>query len=210
MNSGYPTLDLTLAIMAGGLSSRMGEDKALKPFLGLPLIQRVADHLSPLVAETLVTTNDPAEYGFLNLPLVPDRVPGKGALGGLYTALEAAGHAIVAVVACDMPFASPGLLQVAYKIMEAEAADVVLPRSVDGLEPMHALYRRETCLPVVRKAIQEDRLQVIAWFAGVRVRELAPKEITAADKSGLTFFNINTTEDFLRAEQLAARGENSR
>jgi molybdopterin-guanine dinucleotide biosynthesis protein A len=203
MKTSLPTLDLTLAVHAGGLSSRMGEDKALKPFLGRPLIQRVIDRLSPLAAETLVTTNDPAGYGFLNLALVPDRIPGKGALGGLYTALEAAVYPIVAMLACDMPFASPELLQVAFRLMEAEAADVVLPRSPDGLEPLHALYRRETCLPVVAAAIKANRLQVIAWFPKVRVRELTREEITAADPAGMAFLNINTAEDFLRAERLA-------
>ncbi|MBP8164630.1 MAG: NTP transferase domain-containing protein, partial [Anaerolineales bacterium] len=81
---------LTVVIQAGGASSRMGEDKALKPFLGRPLIQRVIERLSPLADEVIVTTNRPVDYAFLNLRLVADLKQGRGALGGLYTAIASA------------------------------------------------------------------------------------------------------------------------
>jgi 2-C-methyl-D-erythritol 4-phosphate cytidylyltransferase len=70
---------LTVCIQAGGQSSRMGEDKALKTFLGRPLIQRVVDRLSSIADEMIVTTNRPEEYAFLKLPLFPDLKPGRGA-----------------------------------------------------------------------------------------------------------------------------------
>ncbi len=101
---------LTVVIQAGGESRRMGQDKALLPFLGKPLIQRVIERVASLADELLVTTNRPEAYQFLDLPLFPDVIPGRGALGGLYTALSAASQPLVAVVACDMPFASPALL----------------------------------------------------------------------------------------------------
>src|SRR5215207_1652434 len=103
----------TVCIQAGGQSSRMGEDKALKTFLGRPLIQRVIERLSHMADELIVTTNRPDDYGFLNLRLAPDLKPDRGALGGLYTAIASAAHPIVAVVACDMPFASGELLEAA-------------------------------------------------------------------------------------------------
>src|SRR3970040_1082192 len=97
---------LTVCIQAGGQSSRMGEDKALKPFLGRPLIQRLIERLSPVADELIVTSNRPEDYAFLDprFTLHTDLKPGRGALGGLYTALASAAHPIVAVIACDMPF----------------------------------------------------------------------------------------------------------
>ena len=71
---------LSIVIQAGGQSTRMGEDKALKPFLGHPLIQRVIDRVSSIADEIIVTTNQPADYGFLHLRLVPDLVAGRGAV----------------------------------------------------------------------------------------------------------------------------------
>jgi molybdopterin-guanine dinucleotide biosynthesis protein A len=178
----------------------MGEDKALKLFLGRPLIQRVVERLRPIADEVLVTTNNPEKYTFLGLRLVPDLFPGLGTLGGLYTALASASSSIVAVVGCDMPFASAELLVEAARILVQEDADLVVPRTIEGLEPLHAVYRRDTCLPVVRSAVESNQLKVIDWFPLVRVREQTLEEVTRIDPSGLTFWNLNTLEEFNQAE----------
>ena len=204
---------LSIVIQAGGQSSRMGEDKALKPFLGRPLIQRIIERLNPIADEVIVTTNRPEEYDFLNLRLISDLKPGRGALGGLYTAIASATHPLVAVVACDMPFASAKLIKTATKLMVKEEADVVIARvapraeragkSDEGYEPLHAVYRRETCLPAIESAINADQWKVIAWFPQVKVRVLTPEEIKLADPDGLAFWNVNTPEEFAKAEKLA-------
>lgn len=194
---------LTVCIQAGGQSSRMGEDKALKTFLGRPLIQRVAERLSTIADELIVTTNHPDDYGFLNLPLFPDLKPGRGALGGLYTAIASAKHPIVGVVACDMPFASPSLLRAASRLLAQEEVDVVIAKSGEGYEPLHAIYRRETCLPAIEAAISADQWRVIAWFPQVKVRILTTDEIKQYDPSGLAFWNVNTPEEFAEAEKIA-------
>jgi molybdopterin-guanine dinucleotide biosynthesis protein A len=191
----------------------MGEDKALKTFLGRPLIERVAERLSPIADEVIVTTNRPEEYAFLNLPLFPDLKPGRGALGGLYTAIASAKHPIVAVVACDMPFASPPLLEAASKLLVEESVDVVIPggatreeragKSGESFEPLHAVYRRETCLPAIGSAIDADQWKVIAWFPRVKVRVLTQDEVRQYDPSGLAFWNVNTPEEFSKAETIA-------
>jgi molybdopterin-guanine dinucleotide biosynthesis protein A len=194
---------LTVCIQAGGASSRMGEDKALKPFLGHPLIQRVIERLSPIADEMIVTTNHPDDYRFLDLRLIQDLKPGRGALGGLYTAIASASHPMVAVVACDMPFASPTLIEAASRLMVQEAADVVIARTDEGYEPIHAVYRRATCLPAIEAAIDADQWKVIAWFPQVKVRVLTSGELKGFDPGGLAFWNVNTPEEFIKAEQLA-------
>jgi len=194
---------LSVVIQAGGQSTRMGEDKALKLFLGRPLIQRVIEQLSPIADEIIVTTNRPAEYTFLNLRLVSDLKPGRGALGGLYTAIASATHPIVAVVACDMPFASPMLIEAASRLLVENEADVVIAKSDEGYEPLHAVYRRETCLPAIEQSIEADQWKVIAWFPQVKVHILLPEDIMRYDASGLAFWNVNTPEEFARAEQIA-------
>lgn len=195
---------LSVVIQAGGGSTRMGENKALKPFLGRPLIQRVIDRMAPVADELLVTTNQPAEFSFLKLPLAPDLKPGRGALGGLYTALSAAHHPYVAVVACDMPFASAPLMAAAAGILEQEGADVAVARAGQGFEPLHAVYRREACLPAIEAAIAADQWRVIAWFPQVRVRTLTAEEVGRYDPQGLAFLNLNTPEEFAEAERRAA------
>ncbi|HEX5807516.1 MAG TPA: molybdenum cofactor guanylyltransferase [Anaerolineales bacterium] len=194
---------LTVCIQAGGASSRMGEDKALKTFLARPLIERVVERLSPVADELIVTTNRPDDYRFLDVRLIPDRKPGRGALGGLYTAIASASHPTVAVVACDMPFASSTLLRAASRILVEEEVDVVIPKSTEGYEPLHAVYRRETCLPAIESAIDADQWKVIAWFPQVRVRILTADEIEQYDPAGLAFWNVNTPEEFSKAEKIA-------
>ncbi len=194
---------LTIVIQSGGQSTRMGEDKALKNFLGKPLIQRVIDQLAPIADEIIVTTNRPDNYKFLNCRLVSDLKPNRGALGGLYTAIASATNSFVGVVACDMPFASRKLFEGATKIMVAENADVVIAKTNEGYEPFHALYRRETCLPAIEAAIEADLWKVVSWFPQVRARTLSAQEIKEYDPSGLCFNNLNTPEEFAEAERLA-------
>jgi len=194
---------LTVVIQAGGLSSRMGEDKALKSFLGRPLIQRVIDRIKPIADEIIVTTNRPIEYEFLGLRLVPDLKLGRGALGGLYTAIASATSPLVAVVACDMPFASPMLFEGALRLMVEEEADIVIAKKDENYEPLHALYRRETCLPAIESAIDADQWKVISWFPQVKVRTLTPDEVKSFDPSGLCFWNLNTPEEFIEAGKQA-------
>lgn len=194
---------LTVCIQAGGQSSRMGEDKALKSFLGRPLIQRVIDRMSSIADEQIVTTNRPDDYRFLDIRLVPDLKPDRGALGGLYTAIASASNPLVAVVACDMPFASAELLEAAARLTVQEEADVVVPRSGEGYEPIHAVYRRTTCLPAIEAALNADMWKVIAWFPQVKVRVLTSDEIKRYDPAGLAFWNVNTPEEFLEAEKIA-------
>ena len=182
----------------------MGEDKALRPFLGRPLIERVIERLRPAADEFIVTTNRPQEYTFLHLPLFTDLKPDRGALGGLYTAIACAGMPLVAVVACDMPFASAPLLRTAARLMLAEDVDVVIAESSEGFEPLHAVYRRSACLPAIESAIEADLWKVIAWFPQVKLRTLKVEELREADPPGLAFWNVNTPEEFAEAERLAS------
>ena len=201
---------LSIVIQAGGGSQRMGQDKALMPFLGKALIQRVVERLAPIADELLVTTNSPEAYRFLGLPLFEDLIPGRGALGGLYTALVSASRPAVAVVACDMPFASAALLEHAYNLLLQESFDVVIPRSRDGLEPLHAVYRRETCLPAIEASIAADQWKMIAWFPQVKVKALSMEVIDSLDPLGVGFWNLNTPEEFAAAEEMARRENGER
>ena len=194
---------LSIVIQAGGQSTRMGENKALKPFLGRPLVQRVIERLAPIADELLLTTNQPEEFAFLELPLFSDIKPGRGPLGGLYTALVSAKYSSVAVVACDMPFASAPLLVAAASILSQEGADVVIAETAEGFEPLHAVYRRETCIPAIESAMEADQWRVISWLPQVKVRKLSPEELGRFDPQGLAFWNVNTPEEFSNAERRA-------
>lgn len=183
----------------------MGEDKALMPFLGIPLVERLKDRFSILNVEIRIICNDFPGYEYLGLSLHRDVISGRGALGGLLTALTVAETAYVGLIAADMPFASPQLLVHLLERIQLSGADAVLPSSSGGLEPMHGVYRRETCLPLVEDAIAQDLWRMISWHDQARVEILDPQETSAVSGSPYTFMNINTREDFSTAEELAVK-----
>jgi len=198
---------LSLAILAGGPSSRMGQDKALMPLLGRPLVQWVLERLAPLANEVILSTNTPADYAFLNVLALPDLQAGQGALGGLYSVLQAASNAHVAAVACDMPFASRDLFEYEYELSLKTEADVVIPATAEGLEPLHAIYRGESCLPFIRSALEAKNYKLIGWLGEANVRVVPPEVTVQFDPKGLAFKNLNTLEEFAQAEEIARVAE---
>ena len=195
---------LTIVIQAGGASTRMGRNKANLPFLGTPLIQRVIHRLQPIADQILIVTNHPDEYPDLDIPMLPDVRSNLGALGGLLTALVHAEQDFVANVACDMPFVNPALLNFFLDMITADSgADVIIPRTKHGYEPMHAVYRRASCLPAVEQALDLGQRRMISWFDQVQVRAIPEPVLTRFDPLQRAFINLNTPEDFQMAEALA-------
>jgi molybdopterin-guanine dinucleotide biosynthesis protein A len=194
---------ISIAILAGGKSKRMGQDKALMPFLGRPLLLRLVERLQPLADEIFVTTDRPEDYAFLGLPLFEDLEPGRGPLGGFYTALRAAKSSLVAAVACDLPFANLALFEYERDLIIKEGTDVVIPSTLQGLEPLHAVYRRDTCLPIVRSAMEAGEWKLTGWLPKVMVSTLSPEETKKLNPRNLAFWNLNTPDEFRRAEECA-------
>jgi len=198
---------LTVVIQAGGRSDRMGQNKALMPFLGEPLVVRLTNRFLPIANELIINTNSPDLFEFILLPKVVDKISGVGALGGLYTALDAASYPFVAVIACDMPFASVEITRHQLKLIQSLAVDVVIPHTEDGYEPLHAVYRKETCLPEIEKAIQTGKRRMISWFNHLKILEVPATELNSIDGAKHAFININTPEEFSAAEAIALENQ---
>ncbi len=194
---------ITIVLQAGGKSTRMGKDKALLPFLGIPLIKRLRDRFSDLGEELLVITNDFSGYQDLAVPLYKDIIPDRGALGGLYTALSISKNPLVGLIAADLPFASPALLAHLIKIILTSGAEAAIPSTERGLEPLHAVYRRDTSLPLVKVAIDQNLWRMNSWFDQAEILILTPEATRKVTSSKYTFLNLNTPEDLQKAEKLA-------
>lgn len=193
---------ISVVIQAGGESRRMGQSKALVPFNDNPLICRLIDRLSPVADELIITTNEGEKLEFLyerypelDLKLVPDLHDSRGALPGLHTALDAAQYPFVAVVACDMLFASPRLVVAEGIAMKESGADIVVPVNKHGYEPFHALYRRESCLPAIEEMLARGDKRAQAFFDAVKVREFTHAEVLDAEPMGGCFINANTPDE---------------
>lgn len=191
---------ISIAIQAGGLSSRMGTDKGLVKLSGIPLIERVYSKVIGLSDDVFITTNTPEHYAFLGIPLFGDQHPGSGALHGLETALKASKHSHTLVLACDLPFVNSDLIS--RIICESTSADITIPFWNDRYQPLHAIYKGSTCLPEISKAMVLGRKRLVSFFSGLSMHIITPEVICEYDPEGNSFFNINTKEDLTTAEKI--------
>ncbi len=185
----------------------MGKDKATLPFLGIPLITRLRDRFAGTATELLIITNDVRGYEDLGIPLFGDVIPDRGALGGLYTALTIAKQPLIGLIAADMPFANPQLIKHQVKIIQEFDYDAVIPGTSQGIEPFHSVYRKESCLPLVKEALDNDLWKMVSWHDQALIKILNPDQIQNITGSEHTFMNLNTPEDFQIAEEIAQQIE---
>ncbi|MDP6300946.1 MAG: molybdenum cofactor guanylyltransferase [SAR202 cluster bacterium] len=203
--------EITGVVLAGGMSRRLGRNKALEQVDGRSLIERVLDRLAEVAEQAVVVFGDVDRSDDLGLPPwargVTDVFPDKGALGGIYSGLSAAETDWCIVVACDMPFLSLPLLR---RILnERHGHDAVVPYLDDRPEPTHAAYSR-SCLPHIKSRLDADELKIASFFGDVRIARLRQSEVEAIDPDRLSFFNVNTQADLDRARALAAAEHTAR
>ncbi len=199
--------DISAVMLAGGASRRLGRDKAVEPFGGEALVGRVHGRLRRVAERVVAVVNDGRRADALAARLPDDVVfavdeyPDKGALGGLFTGLKAAGTEWAVFCACDMPFVNPDVFRLLLSKRD-DGVDAVVP-VVDGRpEPVHAAYSRR-CLEAMRDKILANRLKISGFFEDVRVRYVDEGEIRERDPRLLSFFNINTESDLRTALRLA-------
>jgi molybdopterin-guanine dinucleotide biosynthesis protein A len=164
----------------------------------------VLDVVTPLFSHVLINSNQPALYREWDVPVIPDMLPNKGALGGIYTALQAAPTIYVFCVACDMPFFNSDLLQA--MVVQSEAYDALVPCLPDGLHPLHAIYSKH-CLSSIETLLRQNRLKISGFFPLVNIRYLNTEDIQPFDPHFESFINLNTWEDVEKARKKLESGK---
>ncbi|MYE91023.1 molybdenum cofactor guanylyltransferase [Candidatus Poribacteria bacterium] len=197
-------ITVTGVILAGGQSRRMGRNKALMRLGDEPLIVHVIRQMKSVTDELLLITNEPGLYTSLKLPTYTDILPDMGALGGLHAGLSYAANSTVICVGCDMPLLRPNLLSHLVTLLEDYDAVVPCVQAVDRPTPifqtLSAVYSKR-CLSVIDEMLAVDELRVHALYDRIDARIVQPHEWQAFDPQGLSFFNINTPEDFEKADK---------
>lgn len=192
---------IAAAILAGGGARRLGgAPKALLTVGGQRIIDRQLAALRAVTRTIFIVAPDPSPYEGLGLRVVADAVPGAGALGGIYTAAVESPMRRTLVLACDMPFVTPALFRV-LAAPDRAYADVVIPRTVRGVEPLCAVYAKACAAPILER-IRRGALQASDLLGDVRVSEIGPDVIAAIDEDGLLFTNVNTPHDYARVLDL--------
>ncbi len=189
-------MDVTVVILAGGNSSRMGENKALLIIDDRPVIEHVIDFAQTISQRVLLVTNSPELYQSYQLPYVTDLRPGMGPLAGIEAGLTASATEINLVLACDMPF----VLTVVGKemIQQLGTHDVAVPLIDGQRHPLFAVYRRST-LPVLSEMLDRGQRRILDFLSQVDVHWLTNLR---HEQAGLpVFYNMNTPEEYQLAKQ---------
>jgi molybdenum cofactor guanylyltransferase len=189
------------AILAGGLATRFGgRDKGALIVEGESIQSRQFAALAQVADDLMIVGPDrSAVDNAIGIPVrtLPDRIPGRGPLGGLHTALSEARGDALAVVACDMPFVSAPLL--AHLLALTREADAVVPSTGRGYHPLCAAYTR-ACLDSIARRLSKGELKMIGWLDEVRVRVVPEAELRVFGDPDALLANVNTPDDFLGLE----------
>jgi molybdopterin-guanine dinucleotide biosynthesis protein A len=196
---------MTGAILAGGLSRRMGFNKAFIKLNHETIIERSVRLFKGLFDETLVVTSTAVPYELLSTRVVTDIYKGAGSLGGIYTALFHSPGEYVFVAACDMPGLDPGAISAVLKAQKTSndtakgGFDAFIPFINDRYHPMHALYSKR-CMKPIEAMIKQGDLKISNLIEKIRVKPLVEDDLEGAPIAA-SIENINTREELERISE---------
>ncbi|MHB1457255.1 MAG: molybdenum cofactor guanylyltransferase [Armatimonadota bacterium] len=182
-------------ILAGGLSTRMGQDKASLPMGDSTILQVLTSRFEGKFGPVIVAARPEMHLTLERVVTVNDTFMGKGPLGGLHAGLLASPDMHNFVLACDMPFADPRLGE--YLLGRLDGHDAVIPRLSMGLEPLHAAYSK-TCIPQIGANLRDDALRMRDLLDRVDTLYVDEGELRHRNMDLNSFTNVNTPEEYLR------------
>jgi molybdopterin-guanine dinucleotide biosynthesis protein A len=192
-------------VLAGGGSTRFGRDKALVEIGGEPMLVRMCELLRSVGAEVNVVAAAEETYARFGVPVVADRWPGEGPLGGIVTALLHAGASQEAsawnlIVSCDMPFLTRAWMEFLAERAAQSEAQAVVPRSKYGLEPLCGCYRTDAG-PALQGAFESGVRKISEALKQVRMEVLDEADWKRFDSAGRLFWNMNTAAEYEEARR---------
>lgn len=190
-----PEPDVSGFVLAGGKSSRMGQDKALIDFAGESLLSHAAEAVRAVCHKSYVV-GDPDKYSLYG-PIVEDIYKGQGPLGGIHAALTFSAAELNLIIAVDMPLITSELLQFLIIQARASPAMVCVPEIDGRLQPLCAIYHREF-LPVAEEALKAQENKIGRLLTPERTYVVKEDILTKAGFSASMFTNLNSPDD-LRA-----------
>jgi molybdopterin-guanine dinucleotide biosynthesis protein A len=178
-------------VVAGGLSSRMGRDKALLPWQGSTLLDHAIARLVAVCSDVRILCGPARRYEDRGRPLVVDAIPDGGPLAGLAAGLENAGDAAGLYLGVDLPLVSVALLAA----LAAIKGDAVVPITPGGPEPLCAVYR-PACRDAVRARLAAGDRRMTSFWPEVRVRTLEGDALAVFGDPRRIFHNVNAPADY--------------
>jgi molybdopterin-guanine dinucleotide biosynthesis protein A len=192
-------------VLAGGGSTRFGQDKALVEFAGKPMLGHMIELLRGLAKNVKIVAPQ-GKYTNFGAEIVEDRWPGEGPLGGIITALIHASRDNSArewnfIVSCDMPFLTAEWITYLGERATKSAAQVVLPHSANGPEPLCAVWRTDAAA-AIEDQFNKGVRKVTAAIAKLKSEVLDEADWKRFDSAGRLFWNMNTAADYEEARRI--------
>jgi molybdopterin-guanine dinucleotide biosynthesis protein A len=205
VRSGKSGAEVACFVLAGGKSSRFGENKAFARLGGVPVLELMLELLFGFTKEPVIIGSR-REYEVFEVEVVEDRHPGEGPLGGIITALDVTSKSPARcawnlIVSCDMPFVTRAWLSYMVDRALSSAVDVLFPRSQTGDEPLCGCWRT-AALPQLQAAFDEGIRKVTDAAARVRVEVLDETHWKRFDTAGRLFWNMNTQQHYEEAVRI--------
>ena len=205
MGAGKSGLRVGAYVLAGGGSTRFGQDKALVEFAGKPMLARMIELILSIAQEVKVVAAS-AKYTDFGTEIVEDRWPGEGPLGGIVTALLHARENEPAwewniIVSCDMPFLTADWMRFLAERAEKSDRQVILPHSQHGPEPLCACYRT-SAVERLRAVFESGVRKVTQALKQVETEVLDERDWKRFDSAGRLFWNMNTAADYADARRI--------
>jgi molybdopterin-guanine dinucleotide biosynthesis protein A len=189
-------MKMTCAILAGGKSTRLGQDKATIRIGEKALIRLVYDNIKEVFDDVIIISRLHNTIEGIDVPVLQDIVPFGNSMTGIVTALLYSETPYTFVVACDMPFLSTEAVK--YVVNEATGEDIIIPKTKLGFEPLHAIYNR-SCMAHLFRLIEYNRFKITGILPFVSVKAL--EEQPCFFRKGISVFtNINTMKDLAMVE----------
>jgi molybdenum cofactor guanylyltransferase len=191
----------TGVILAGGQNTRFsGKNKAFIPINGQRIIDHVYTLFKDMFEEVIMVTNDPNRYVEFDCMIVTDLFQTRSSLTGLHAGLFYTSTPNAFFSACDTPFLKREVIETILDAFDSEA-DVVIPETAAGLEPLCAAYSKRCLEPIAHRLVQQ-KLKIQDFFKKMRVKKIPEKILRTKDPDLVSFFNINRPEDIEKAEEI--------
>ena len=187
--------DVTVQIMLGGQSTRMGTDKALVTLGGRTLLERAVERWQDYggALQLSVGREDRAVLAPAGVSAVVDVYPQRGPMGGLHAGLRVCDTEYLLLTAVDSPFVTCGMADQLLAAAEESACDVCVYTLDEKPQPLFGLYRR-SCLSVAEKLLEAGENKM-----GLLLRRVDTRYLVGADEA--LFRNLNTPEELAEAEK---------
>ena len=184
--------DLSAFVLAGGKSTRMGEDKAFLDFKGRTLLERALELAGAVASDVRIVGS--AEKFAAHADVVEDVFQDCGPLAGIHAALRASSSELNLILAVDMPLVSEDLLRFLIARAESPTITVTVPRTEEGWQPLCAVYRRNFA-DFAEIALHVRCYKIDALFGSIEVQTIGEQELHKAGFSPVMFRNLNTRND---------------